>query len=760
MTVDTVARGTAPTAAPATPLERDIAATLAVTAYSMMVAAGFARVFSGWDFLADLGLLVVVGHGASFVMRRLRVSAWVAIPAMAAGLLWVLAAYQYRSTFAGAIIPWTETWDQVRLDVGVVRDQFQTAVAPVIYEVGWATLAGLAMVLVIVMADAFAFRAEARGEALVPGGVLFVFIAALGSPRNRVGATVLLIAAGVVAVVALRALHDRSRRVELATSRRPSLLLPASLGAAGLIALLAGWAGPRLPGADADPLYETRGRGGGITEVLSPLVDIRSRLVNQGNVELFRVNADAEAYWRVTTLPEFDGRTFRLPKRKLTEIDDDQAAVGAGGREIRQQYQILSLQGQLLPAAADPIAVLPNDDVRLNADTSTLVKTSDLQPEELFTVVSRAPDITAEVLDSATTSSPPDEVFLGLPDDFPGSVGELAAEVTAGAATDYQRMLALQNWFQTFEYSTEVQAGHGTSAIENFLEIRTGYCEQFSATFAAMARTLGIPSRVAVGYTSGVLRSDGWYGVLGKNSHAWPEIWFDGVGWVAFEPTPSRGIPGATDYTGLQPQQDTTGVDPGNVTDARPLPATPTTVFRPPSSAPARPPTDPDAQANRPPTGEAQPVLAQDDGSPPWWPFVLPALVVAGCFAPAVVRRWRSRTRRRHATPDRVAAAWRRACRDVRRAGVAGEVSMTTHEWADATAHHLPVAARPMASLADLVDRIEYSRPGTYDADDGSHGVRGTVGTECELWASQVGRIAVDTLPATRKAARHFTEWN
>ncbi len=74
--------------------------------------------------------------------------------------------------------------DQFRLDVDLVRDQFQTAVAPVIYEVGWATLAGLAMIVVIVMADSFAFKAEARGEALVPGGVLFVFIAALGSPRH------------------------------------------------------------------------------------------------------------------------------------------------------------------------------------------------------------------------------------------------------------------------------------------------------------------------------------------------------------------------------------------------------------------------------------------------------------------------------------------------------------------------------------------------------------------------------------------------
>ena len=74
-----------------------------------------------------------------------------------------------------------------------------------------------------------------------------------------------------------------------------------------------------------------------------------------------------------------------------------------------------------------------------------------------------------------------------------------------------------------------------------------------------MARTLGIPSRVAVGFTPGLQGLDGWYGVLGKNAHAWPELWFgEAIGWVPFEPTPGRGIPGAESYTGIPAQQDTT----------------------------------------------------------------------------------------------------------------------------------------------------------------------------------------------------------
>ncbi len=249
---------------------RDFTATLALALYSFTVGVGFARVFSGWDFLPDVALLVIVGHGTSFVLRRLRVSGWISIPLVTAFLLWTVAMYQYSSTVSW-LVPWRATWQQFRIDVDVVRDQFQTAVAPVIYEVGWATLAGLAMVVVIVMADSFAFKAEARGEALVPGGVLFVFIAALGSPRMRLESTALLIGAGVIAVVALRNLHDRSRQVELTAARRsPSLAMPVAVVTAAVIAVMAGVIGPRIPGADAEPLYETRGRGGGIIEVDEP----------------------------------------------------------------------------------------------------------------------------------------------------------------------------------------------------------------------------------------------------------------------------------------------------------------------------------------------------------------------------------------------------------------------------------------------------------------------------------------------------------
>ena len=78
---------------------------------------------------------------------------------------------------------------------------------------------------------------------------------------------------------------------------------------------------------------------------------------------------------------------------------------------------------------------------------------------------------------------------------------------------------------------------------------------------------------------------------------------------------------------------------------------------------------------------------------------------------------------------------------------------MTSREWAAATAHRLPVAARPMASLAAVVDLVGYSRPETIDADVAHFG------RECELWSAQVGRIAGDTLSTRERVQRYFKDW-
>jgi transglutaminase-like putative cysteine protease len=135
------------------------------------------------------------------------------------------------------------------------------------------------------------------------------------------------------------------------------------------------------------------------------------------------------------------------------------------------------------------------------------------------------------------------EQYTKVPDSLPAVVGQTAQDVTSGASSDYQRALMLQDYFTSgqFVYSTTAKAGTGVDAIARFLQTKTGYCVHFAFTMAAMARTLNIPARVAIGFTPGTQGSDGEMSVTLKDAHAWPELYFEGIGWTRFEPTPYRG---------------------------------------------------------------------------------------------------------------------------------------------------------------------------------------------------------------------------
>ncbi|MEM1335325.1 MAG: DUF3488 and transglutaminase-like domain-containing protein, partial [Actinomycetota bacterium] len=531
----------------------ELAAHVALAAFTIVVALGFARVFDGWDFAPTLVLVALVAHACGAALRVVRVPFAIAGPLTGLVVLWTIGWLFYRDTYAFGL-PNSDTWARFRLDLDLVGERFRTEVAPVPFLQGWDVLAAIGVGAVAVLADTFAFRAYARAEALVPGGVLFVFISALGSDRARIAMTAALVGAGALATIALRIHHAPADVPTIGRTRGNAarVAVPGAICAVATIAVGAAVVGPRLPGAGADPIYDTTTGGrGGLTTVVSPLVDIRSRLTNRSEVELFVVEADTESYWRSSTLAKFDGTTWELPERPLSTAGDGLTTAAAGAVEIRQTITVTNLGGSLVPAAADPIAANPIDGdrsaLRYNADSGTLVQTGDeLSSGDAFEIVSAAPRFSSEQLRAATATDAGDPIYLELPSSFPDLARALALDVTAGAPTAYDAALTLQNWMRNeFRYSLEIQEGHGNNAMESFLINRVGYCEQFAGTYAAMMRSLGYPARVAVGFTPGLSEGDGTFSVLGKNAHAWPEVWFDGFGWVPFEPTPGRGAPGA-----------------------------------------------------------------------------------------------------------------------------------------------------------------------------------------------------------------------
>lgn len=735
-----------------TSLASDLVATSVVAAFSMTVALGYARVFTAWPFVTDMALVVVAGHGVGLLLRRLRVNSWIAVPIIAIALVWTVLAVYYRDTFSWAL-PTSDTWSILRTQLTSVRSEFRTAVAPVNYGGGWDVLAAIGLAAAVLLADVFAFRADARAETLVPGGVLFVFVGALGDERLRIAGAVALVGVGVVTTVGLRWYHAEPGRGESATSWRR---WPVAIAFGVVVAIAAGIIGPRLPGADAAPLYETGGGGGGVAQVVSPLVDIRSRLTNRSNAELFRVRADVESYWRSSSLPEFDGTTWGLPERELEPVDESSTAPSASLIENRQQVVIGALGGTLVPAAPDPFQASGPDDLRWVPETSTLITVDgDLETGDIIDIVSAAPPLDAARLAAASSTESGDAIHTSVPSNLPEVVNATVRQVTAGAETVYDAALMLQAWFQReFEYSLEVQPGHGNSAIESFLRDRVGYCEQFAGTYAAMMRTLGIPSRVAVGFTSGVAVADGEFSVLGRNAHAWPEVWFDGIGWVGFEPTPGRGAPNAESYTGIAPQQDTS-TEAADIEDTQAVP--PTTL---PTG-----PTDDLPGFEIPefddPAGGSQIADPGDEGSSGdnsrWVWMVLVVTAAAVLAAPKLLRMSRRRGTGQSIDQE-IARAWQRASSAVTAAGVPIRPSDTPLEVAASTARHMPVVTRPMTSLADAVTEATYRAGGSAGFDTvGAYGAS-TV-NDCRHWAKQIDRASTESLDWGARLRRYFTSW-
>jgi transglutaminase-like putative cysteine protease len=131
---------------------------------------------------------------------------------------------------------------------------------------------------------------------------------------------------------------------------------------------------------------------------------------------------------------------------------------------------------------------------------------------------------------------------LSVPSGY-GSLRSLAGQITSGAVTSYDKAAELQQWFTVsgrFSYSLSASEPNTPAGLRDFLlHTKRGFCQQFAFAFAVLARLLGIPARVAVGYTAGTPLGHGNWRVTTSDAHAWPELYFQGAGWLPWEPTPA-----------------------------------------------------------------------------------------------------------------------------------------------------------------------------------------------------------------------------
>ena len=134
-------------------------------------------------------------------------------------------------------------------------------------------------------------------------------------------------------------------------------------------------------------------------------------------------------------------------------------------------------------------------------------------------------------------------------------ISQLAKQITASSATNYDRAVAIEQYLRThFAYTLQLPRTVPRDPLANFLfERRQGHCEYFASSMAVMLRTLGIPSRIVTGFRTGEFNDlTGQYVVRASNAHSWVEAYLPGSGWISFDPTPGGTVSAPTGFSRLQ----------------------------------------------------------------------------------------------------------------------------------------------------------------------------------------------------------------
>ncbi|WP_301522940.1 DUF3488 and transglutaminase-like domain-containing protein, partial [Corynebacterium variabile] len=389
----------------------------------------------------------------------------------------------------------------------------------------------------------------------------------------------------------------------------------------------------------------------------------------------FETETPGAHYFTLATLADFDGGRW-TPREDAADIslDEPRSAQVPPGLESTT-VTMDGLRSEWLPLPQAAYRVGPPDEHRNDFDpgkwtwmtdsatakaSTAVTRDGDLYTVESVPLVSSRlgdVDLSALAASGVDTGAIDQASYLELPGEVPASLRDAATEAAGGAKDRIQAGYALENWFRTggFRYDDSVPYDPGAdpdspySVMESLLTQRAGFCVHYASTFTVMARELGIPTRMAVGYAARS-NADGPTNVKARELHAWPEILVDGVGWVAFEPTP--GGPGGMDVPAEgqpakeSPAQETP--EPSEPSEQPPAESeTPTETPEPtePSESSEIP------QSEEMPEDRESPEVDEDDAADSGFTVPLPVLVAAGVIllllVPALVRwlvgRWRRR---------------------------------------------------------------------------------------------------------------------
>ncbi|HEY6568384.1 MAG TPA: DUF3488 and transglutaminase-like domain-containing protein [Actinomycetota bacterium] len=447
----------------------------------------------------------------------------------------------------------------------------------------------------IFSSHALAFRAGSPILALLPPIALVAFADTVLEEivRPLYGVAFLIAATAMIFADGLRRVQGwgpvwtgpgRDARLNLTAGRGARRVAAAAIGVAALSPLL-------LPGFGSKAIIDLSSSGGDQVR-LNPLVSVSAQLQRDDPVPVFNVVTEQRSYWRVVASPHFDGINWNPDSDPVVQDPipgtpwqvNDPADPSVSEESFTASFRTTGeLALPWLPMPYPAVSTdLRSDGLRWDPEVGALELSDTIDEGVSYDVVARSVRATPDELRDLPEADPaPLADYLNVPADLPDEIALRAETWMEGAGDNvFDRVMAIQQQFTSdggFTYDDGVRPDGGTDALVEFLDRKTGFCQQFASAMAVMLRTQGIPSRVAVGYTAGAFNEEtGEFRVTTDQAHAWVEVYFPTYGWLTFDPTPNRADTVAYPYLDPAPASACSGPRCFDPDGEGPIPARPT----------------------------------------------------------------------------------------------------------------------------------------------------------------------------------------
>ncbi|MFS0794655.1 transglutaminaseTgpA domain-containing protein [Microbacterium sp. 1P10AE] len=537
-----------------------------------------------WTAGALTGAAAVLASGLA--VRVFRLPALLATGVqLVVGVVFLTAVFG-RATALLGIIPTPATLSTVSTLFAGASEEIRLGVAPVVPSTGLAFVLVAAVTGLAVVLDHVVLTARMP----LLAGVGLVAVSLIPTIAIPAAVDVPAVLALSAAILFLLRMDVRSRTRTVSPARRVRARVwgasATAIGIAAVAVLVTVVAVPILP---QPGLRFASGTGAGFGTTINPNLELGNDLRQPRDIDVLTVTTTGPSapYLRAVTLSQFDGAVWQPDAGDTVPVPGDAPVfdpVQVDGDIAVADWTTTVSVGELdspwlpVPYPASTVTGLEGEWLGV-PENRTIVSRSGSSRNQDYQAQTLVPRPTLEQIRSRPVGgSELGNAVRALPADIPPIIGETARSVTAGAQSPYDALIALQTWFRSSEFRYSLDApveagfdGAGLDAVARFLQERAGYCVHFASAFAVMARTLDMPSRIVVGYLpgtrSGSVEQQGRieYTVTSSQLHAWPEVYFRGIGWVPFEPTNSLGVPtsfasgttgGSTNGTDTPDEQD------------------------------------------------------------------------------------------------------------------------------------------------------------------------------------------------------------